>query len=41
MTIAAGVYEFTPLKRHFRSRCHEMDRPGFGVGLCCVDPVPG
>jgi predicted metal-binding membrane protein len=34
--IAAGVYEITPLKQHFRRRCRESVRSGFGFGLCCV-----
>jgi predicted metal-binding membrane protein len=34
--IAAGVYEFTPLKQHFRRRCRERVRSGFAFGLCCV-----
>jgi predicted metal-binding membrane protein len=36
ITVAAGVYEFTPLKRHFRRRCHEKLRSGLGFGLCCA-----
>jgi predicted metal-binding membrane protein len=36
VTIAAGVYEFTPLKHHCRRRCHESAGPGFGFGLYCV-----
>ena len=36
IVIAAGVYEFTPLKQHFRRRCREGARSGFGFGLCCV-----
>ena len=36
VTIAAGVYEFTPLKRHFRRRCRGSVRSGFGFGLCCA-----
>ena len=36
VVIAAGVYELTPLKRHFRRRCRESVRSGFGFGLCCV-----
>ena len=36
VAIAAGVYELTPLKRHFRRRCRESVRSGFGFGLCCV-----
>ena len=34
--IAAGVYELTPLKQHFRRRCRESFRSGFEFGLCCV-----
>jgi len=36
VAIAAGVYEFTPLKRHFRRRCRDGARSGFGFGLCCA-----
>ena len=36
VVIAAGVYEFTPLKRHFRRRCRESVRSGFEFGFCCV-----
>ena len=36
VVIAAGVYEFTPLKRHFRRLCRESARSGFGFGLCCA-----
>jgi predicted metal-binding membrane protein len=36
VAIAAGVYEFTPLKRHFRRRCSESFRSGFEFGLYCV-----
>ena len=36
VTIAAGLYEFTPLKRHFRRRCRDGVRSGFGFGLCCA-----
>jgi predicted metal-binding membrane protein len=36
VTIAAGVYELTPLKQHFRRLCREGDRSGFEFGLCCV-----
>ena len=34
--IAAGAYELTPLKRHFRRRCREGTRSGLTFGLCCV-----
>ena len=36
VVIAAGVYEFTPLKQAFRRRCRDSARSGFGFGLCCV-----
>jgi predicted metal-binding membrane protein len=36
VAIAAGAYEFTPLKQHFRRRCRERVRSGFDFGLCCV-----
>jgi len=36
VTIAAGVYEFTPLKQHFRRRCRGSVRSGFRFGLCCA-----
>ena len=36
VVIAAGGYELTPLKRHFRRRCRESVRSGFEFGLCCV-----
>jgi predicted metal-binding membrane protein len=36
VTIAVGAYEFTPLKQHFRRRCQESVRSGFGFGLCCA-----
>jgi predicted metal-binding membrane protein len=34
--IAAGAYEFMPLKQHCRRRCRESVRSGFEYGLCCV-----
>jgi len=36
VAIAAGLYELTPLKRHFRRRCHETVHSGFKYGLYCV-----
>jgi predicted metal-binding membrane protein len=36
VVIAAGVYELTPVKRHFRRRCRDSVRSGFGFGLCCA-----
>ena len=36
VAIAAGVYELTPLKHHFRRRCRESVRSGLEFGLYCV-----
>jgi predicted metal-binding membrane protein len=36
LVIAAGIYEFTPLKRGCRRRCRESVRSGFEFGLYCV-----
>jgi predicted metal-binding membrane protein len=36
VAIAAGVYELTPIKRHFRRCCRERDSSGFGFGAYCV-----
>jgi predicted metal-binding membrane protein len=36
VSVAAGVYELTPLKRHFRLRCHESAGSGLGFGIYCV-----
>jgi predicted metal-binding membrane protein len=36
VVIAAGVYELTPIKRHFRLRCRDQGRSGFVFGLDCV-----
>jgi predicted metal-binding membrane protein len=36
VAIAAGVYELTPLKRHFRRPCRESVGSGFEFGLYCV-----
>lgn len=41
VTIAAGVYELTPLKRHFRRRCHETVGSGLGFGATCVGSTIG
>jgi len=34
VVIAAGAYELTPVKAHFRRRCREVS--GMGYGLCCA-----
>ena len=36
IVMAAGVYEVTPLKRHFRRRCRVSVRSGWEFGLCCA-----
>jgi predicted metal-binding membrane protein len=36
LVIAAGIYELTPLKQHFRKLCRESVGSGFEYGLCCV-----
>jgi predicted metal-binding membrane protein len=36
LVIAAGIYELTPLKQHFRRRCRESAGSGFEYGLCCA-----
>lgn len=41
VVIAAGVYELTPLKRHFRRRCRGVMRSGIELGLCCVGSCIG
>ena len=41
VVIAAGLYELTALKRHFRRRCREGADPGWEFGLCCVGSSAG
>jgi predicted metal-binding membrane protein len=36
VAVAAGVYEFTPIKRHSRRRCRESRGSGFEFGFYCV-----
>jgi predicted metal-binding membrane protein len=36
LTVVAGLYELTPLKRGFRRRCRESVRSGFEFGIYCV-----
>jgi predicted metal-binding membrane protein len=36
VVIAAGIYELTPAKRHFRRRCLEETGSGLRFGLCCA-----
>ena len=39
VVIAAGVYELTPMKRRWRTRCRQRVESGFGFGLDCVGPI--
>ena len=41
VTVAAGAYEVTPVKRHCRRRCQESLRSGLGFGLCCAGSSAG
>jgi predicted metal-binding membrane protein len=41
VVLAAGVYELTPVKRHFRQRCREDAGSGLGFGLCCAGSSAG
>ena len=41
LTIAAGLYELTPLKLDCRRRCQETVRSGFEFGVCCVGSSVG
>src|SRR5260370_10277765 len=41
LVIVAGIYELTPLKRHFRRRCRESVGSGFEFGLCCAGSSVG
>jgi len=41
VVIAAGAYELTPVKRHFRRRCREDSGSGLGYGLCCIGSTVG
>ncbi len=41
LTIAAGIYELTPLKRNCRRLCCESVRSGFEFGLDCVGSSAG
>ena len=41
LTVAAGLYELTPLKRHCRRRCRERIRSGARFGVYCVGSSAG
>ena len=40
-TIAAGVYELTPVKAYYRRRCQASAQPGWRFGLCCLGSTAG
>jgi predicted metal-binding membrane protein len=41
VVVAAGAYELTPLKRHFRRKCHESTCSGLVFGLDCLGSTIG
>lgn len=41
LVLAAGAYELTPVKRHYRQRCREVSGSGLGFGLCCLGSTIG
>ncbi len=41
VVIAAGAYELTPVKSHFRQRCRQESGTGLRFGLCCVGSSVG
>ena len=41
VTLAAGAYEFTPVKQHFRRRCQAGTGSGFGFSLSCTGSAIG
>jgi predicted metal-binding membrane protein len=41
LTVAAGLYELTPLERGCRRRCRASVRSGFEFGLYCVGSSAG
>ena len=41
LVIVAGGYELTPIKRHFRDRCHDRSRSGLDFALSCVGSSAG
>jgi predicted metal-binding membrane protein len=41
VVVAASVYEFTPLKRHFRRHCRKIVRTGLEFGVYCASSSIG
>jgi predicted metal-binding membrane protein len=41
ITVVAGLYELTPLKRRFRLMCQDRAGSGWELGLCCIGSTAG
>ena len=41
ITVAAGLYELTPVKGRYRRLCQDRSMPGWGLGLCCLGSSGG
>jgi predicted metal-binding membrane protein len=41
ITVAAGIYELTPLKRRFRVMCQDRAGSGWELGFCCIGSTAG
>ncbi len=41
ITVAAGLYELTPIKGRFRGMCRDRSMAGWELGLCCVGSSGG
>jgi predicted metal-binding membrane protein len=41
VTVAAGAYELTPMKRRFRQMCQDRVSSGLELGLCCAGSTIG
>lgn len=41
ITVAAGLYELTPVKGRLRRLCRDVPMPGWRLGLCCLGSSGG
>jgi predicted metal-binding membrane protein len=41
ITVAAGIYELTPVKERFRRMCRDRSMPGWELGVCCLGSSGG
>jgi predicted metal-binding membrane protein len=41
LTVAAGIYELTPIKGQFRRICRDRSMRGWELGLCCLGSTGG